>query len=217
MATRDEWPEESGPRDPWEERTPRSRGMSTGSKILIVLLSLGGIVVLLCCGAAFWLWSKVDFEVVEQPDAAAETAADIARIEVPEQFKPKRAMRMKVAGIGMEMAEFELQGGAGSLVLGEMQGFPPGNVQPEVEMRQTLNRQGEQKELTVNRSESREFEVRGEKTRFTFAEAVDEAGKEFRRVSGSFRTEDGVGVLILEVPVENYDEESIVQMIESIE
>ena len=47
--------------------------MSTGAKVLIVLLSIAGLALLLCCGVGLWIWSTGTFEVVETPEAAIET------------------------------------------------------------------------------------------------------------------------------------------------
>lgn len=217
MAAQDDWPEESGPRDPWESREAPRPGMSTGTKVLIVVLSIGGLVVLLCCGGVFWLWSQADFEVQETPKAAVETTEEIAEIRIPPEFKPKAAMRMRLAGVGMVMAMYELEDGQGSLMIGEMQGLPPGEAQPERQMREALEGQDGQRELTVNRTEAREFEIRGETVRFQFSEGVDDQGNEYRMVEGMFPTEDGQGILVLQVPAEAWDEEAVVEMIESIQ
>lgn len=221
MSTQGDWPpdpdDRSYQRDPWEERPARRPGMSTGAKVLIVLLSIAGLVVLLCCGVGLWIWSTGTFEVVETPEAAVEATQEIAAIDIPEKFQPKQSMNMGLLGYGFEMAIYETEDGQGGLVIGEMRGLPAGNAQPEMQMRQALQRQDGQGELKVNRTEAREFDVRGQTVRFEFAEAVDDAGKEFRIVSGAFPTEDGQGFLLLQVPAETYNEEAVVKMIESIE
>ena len=215
MSTQGDWPPDPE-RDQWEERPARRPGMSTGAKVLIVLLSIAGLAVLLCCGVGLWVWSTGTFEVVETPEAAAETTQEIVSIEIPETFQPKQSMNMGLLGYGFEMAIYETEGGEAGLVIGEMRGLPAGNAQPEMQMRQALQQQDGQGELKVNRTETREFEIRGQDVRFEFAEAVDDAGKEFRIVSGGFPTEDGQGFLLLQVPVEEYNEEVVVEMIESI-
>ena len=221
MSMQDDWPQDpddrSYQRDPWEERPAKRPGMSTGAKVLIVLLSLAGLVVLLCCGIGLWIWSTGTFEVVQTPDAAIETTREIVSIDIPETFKPKQSMKMGLFGVGFEMALYETEDGAGGLVIGEMKGVPAGNAQPEMQMRQALQQRDGQGELKVNRSETRELEVRGQSVRFEFAEAVDDAGNEFRLVSGAFATEDGQGFLLVQMPAESYDEEAVVEMIESIE
>jgi hypothetical protein len=221
MSTHGDWPadpdDRSSQRDPWEEPPARRPGMSTGAKVLIVLLSIAGLALLLCCGVGLWIWSTGTFEVVETPEAAIETTQEIVSIEIPELFQPKQSMSMGLLGFGFEMAIYETQDGEGGLVIGEMKGVPAGNAQPEMQMRQALRRQDGQGELKVNKTETREFEVRGQKVRFEFAEAVDDAGNEFRTVSGAFSTADGQGFLLLQMPAESYDEDAVVKMIESIE
>lgn len=218
MSTQGDWPsdpDDQYQRDPWAERPPQRRGMSTGAKILIVLLSLAGVVVLLCCGVGVYIFSSSQLD--ESPAAAEERAKQIVEIDIPEAFVPRGAMHLNMLIIEVDAAIYELEENPeGILILAEISGLGMDSADVQSEIRRSLGRPDGGGELTITRSETREFQVRGERVPFVFAESTDEAGNEYRLVSGSFRTDDGQGLLSVQVPPEEYDEEAVVEMIESI-
>lgn len=202
------------------------KGMSTGMKILIVLLCLGGVLFLLCGGCVIYVVSQVKHEVKQDdPQAAAQTAQEIVTIEVPEQFQPSDSVKMggELFGFGMKMkvATFRSAEGHGSLVLMQMQmkiRNMPQQDQAELARQQLRQQDLHNTELNVVRSEQREFEIRGQKVPFLFAEAKQpETDTAFRQVSGAFAVDQGMVMLLLQVEEEAYDEEAVVRMLESIE
>ena len=220
MSTQGDWPpdpdDRSHQRDPWEERAPRRPGMSTGAKVLIVLLSLAGVVVLLCCGVGLYIASS--FQLDENPAAVAGKTGEIVQIEIPEVFVPRGTVSANLIVFSIDGVVYETEGDPqGTLMLGEFKGLGMDNADVRTEIRRAMRRPDGGDELKITRSETREFEVRGERVDFTFAEATDNAGNEYRLVMGSFPTDDGQGILSVEMPAEIYDEEAIVEMIESIE
>lgn len=236
MAENDQWrddfgdpPDEGDARnradDGWSDAErggpPRSAGMSSGTKVLIVVASIAGVSVLLCCGGVVYIGSKFKPEIkINDPVAASATAAEIVTIDVPEQFRPSDSMKMNFGVMKMKMAMFKAQVGGGTVILAEMQ-MPamPQQQDQEAQLRQSLRQQNvNNRELVVRESEMREFDVRGEKVKFLFAKAEEvSTGAAFRQVTGTFPSKQGIAILQVQVEEEHYDEEAVVKMLESIE
>lgn len=219
MSTQGDWPpdpdDRSHQRDPWEERPAQKRGMSAGAKVLIVLLSLAGVVVLLCCGVGLYIFASSERHA--NPEVVREKTAEILEIDVPEAFVPREAVHANLIVWEIDVVMYALEDNPrGKLVLGKVKGPGMDQAEMQMEMRRALGDPEGAGELTITRSETREFEIRGEEVSFLFGEATDEAGNEYRVVRGSFPTDDGQGFLSVQIPPENYDEDVIVDMIESI-
>lgn len=226
MATGDNWPQDdsrsSGGRDDWDRdggQRAAKPGMSTGMKVLLILLGIGGVFVLACCGIGIYFFSQIQVE--EDPAAVARITREIAEIEIPEQFEPEGAFGMNVIVWSLKMVAYSHQQEAGSLALAEMTVDVGGHQKThELQVRDMLREQGfGQEDLEITSSEKRDFEIRGETESFEFAEAEHrETGEKFRQVSGTFKGKepDSIGFLILQIQEEHYDEEAAVKMIESI-
>ncbi|MGQ0633920.1 MAG: hypothetical protein ACT4QC_04880 [Planctomycetaceae bacterium] len=213
MSTQDEWP----------QREPQKQGMSTAAKVLLTLGVIGGICALLCCGGMFlvgWQFQKfAKNAMVDDPAAVRQRTDQIVTLEVPPGFEPKQAFDFVL------MRGVVYTKGAGDdalLVLMEFGNQMIGNQQQQREqMRETLRQQQAQRgggfpDLQDRETESREYTVKGEKASFEFVKGTTREGKAMREVSGSFLTQNGVAMLMLRVPAEEYDEAAVVKMIESI-
>ncbi|KAA0137092.1 hypothetical protein FYZ48_16815 [Gimesia chilikensis] len=202
---------------PEEYSAPPKQGMSSGVKILLILLALGGIGMLLCCGGIFYAVRNVKAKVTENKQEITEIQNEIATINIPEYFVPQMGMSADVIGKKILMAIYEEKEKDGGLVLMSF-GLPnDGMVDMNKEFRQNLKQQNQnQRELKIDKTEQKEFEINGEKVEFTFAEGTDKNDKRFHQVMGVFPGKTGATFLFLQIASDKYNAEDIENMIKSI-
>jgi len=73
-----------------------------------------------------------------------------------------------------------------------------------------------QRELTITKTEEKEFTINGQKVKFDFSEGTDKSDKKFHQVQGVFAGNKGPAFFFLQIASESYNEAEIVKMIESI-
>ena len=198
------------------------QGMSSGIKVLIVLLCAGGGMFVLCCGGVIYIASNATNSMAESPEEVIAITQDIVEIEIPEQFVPQDGLDLDMIFMQMKIAAYSSTEADGMLMLMEMKvsGLTPEEQEPEMRkaMRQQMGNQNfGEKELDLKKTETRTFTIRGRDIDFQFAEAEDpETGVAYRQVSGVFQGKGGTAFLMLQIEEEGYDEDVIVKMIESI-
>lgn len=207
--------------DPLSEEfsAPPKPGMSSGVKILLILLGVGSLCMLLCCGGLFWAAKQTDFsmEVTEKKDEIISIQNEITDITIPETFEPQAGVSFNILGKGVRMAIYNQASKQGMLTLISFSIPDDGMIDMEKEFRNSLNQQNQnQRELKITNSKPREFTIKDKKVNFTFAEGTDANDQEFRQVTGVFPGKNGPAFLMLQVLAEDYNEEEIVKMIESI-
>lgn len=202
--------------DDGDEKPKPPRRKSSNMRVIIIILSVCGLCCVLCCGAmGIAIWSVFP---VTSPEGVRKATQDIVAIEVPQQFKPVAAMnlfgqlRFAIYQVGNSPDEGMLMIAAYSK---QMQG--PGQ-NPKQQMKDAMRQQGHQQvELDIEKSETKEFKIRGEDCKFQFAEAKNpETDEEFRQVTGTFPCSFGEGMLLLQLPAEDFDQAEIEKMIESM-
>ncbi len=195
-------------------------GMSTGIKILIAILVGGGVCVIACCGGGYYL-ARNAIKITDQPAEIVEIQELIADIQTPEGFKPKTGMTTKAMGFNMNMVVYSRDNGQqDGLVL--MQFKMPGDV-PEDQMKMSFENQmktqqnGQSQNINVTETETRSFVIDDEEVEFTFSTGT-QAGSDqaVRQVTGVFPSRNGTAMLMFLTNEENWDEEQVVKMIESI-
>jgi hypothetical protein len=206
--------------DVWQDdgdgKAKPPRRKSSNVRTIIIILAVCGCCCVLCCGGfGLFFWSLMPITSPEGVRKATETIVDI---EIPNRFQPQFAwnflgqLRFSIYQVGNTPDE-------GMLVLGSFSKQMQSNGQnPRKQMQDALRSQGhEDTELKVEKTESREFTIRGEKCKFEFVEGKDpDTDEEFRQVTGTFPAKSGEGILVLRLPAEDFDEAEIVKMIESI-
>jgi hypothetical protein len=209
----------------WQDPQSQKRGMSSGSKVLLILGGVGGLFLLLCCGGLAIVGYKfkeaVGNLVTTDPELIKTRTQDIVTIEVPPGFKPVQAMDMVV----MRMVVYNGDGGDQSSVFMIMEfdkTMMQGNKKQQQDqmlqqMRAQQAQQGSNGDIQVEETQTREFTIAGRKTEFSFVKGKSNDGKAVRQVTGSFPTVDGVAMLFLMVPEEKYDEAAIDRMLQSIQ
>ncbi|REJ90739.1 MAG: hypothetical protein DWQ34_16695 [Planctomycetota bacterium] len=192
-------------------------GMATSTKVILAVVGIGGVALLVCCGVAIWFFSQ-SFDVIENPDDVQAMADSIATIEIPAPYQPYRGMKFDL-GVSMQMALFSRNGGnqQGAVVL--MQMAAPGqqnDEQMKAQFRQQMQQSGQNQEINVESSETRTFVIDGEECDFEFVSGTDQSGNQVRQVTGVFPGRGGAAFLMVLEQEDNWDEDAVVQMIESI-
>ena len=205
---------------------PRKSGMSRGAKLLIVLGVGGGILVRLCCGGGIGVMYYFGTSMVSQdPAVVASKTDEITEIKVPDGLEPKMSFDFKNPFSSQRLMLWTVyvdEGTESVLVLFALAAASVSGDQEEMrrQMDQSLRQQGmgDQEDITVEESYTKEVEIRGETATFNIEKGVGEkSGRPRIQVTGVFQGETGPAILMLNVDAEKYTEEQIVEMIESIE
>ena len=200
------------------QRVPEP-GMSTATKILIGLGIGGGVFTLLCCGGLYFLGQKA-MEIIadamtDDPVRIYAITREIAEIEIPDQFEPLAGANL----IFMKMAIYKGAHENSSLMLAELsQDFGGDQEELRQEINDAASQKGQQhQQLKHRKAKSREFTVKGKTVKFEFAQGEGDDSVVYHQVSGDFPGKGGrPAFLRLQVPAEDYDEQAILKMIESI-
>ncbi|MEZ6146732.1 MAG: hypothetical protein R3B91_15210 [Planctomycetaceae bacterium] len=191
-------------------------GMSTGVKVLIGFMIVGGVAVLVCCGGIAFFGYKFAQMTTEDPEEIRTIQEGIADIDVPDTLTPKAGVNAQVMGVGMQMAVYE--DGDSVLMLMQMNG-PPGMdaAQMRQQFQQQLDQQGQNRNIEVESSEQRDVTIAGEETTIEIVKGKDGQGKEMRQVNGVFQGKGGAAFIVYICPEENWDEERAIGIFESIQ
>ena len=210
----------------FQDEQPQKSGMSTTAKVVLIIGSIGGVCLLLCCGGMVYLFYKgqqfVQNAVSTNPETIREKTHAIAEIDIPAAFAPKSFMdfmfmRMAIYGKG--------DGDKAVLMLMEMDAqMLSGGKDPKLIRQQMLQQMRAQQagpsgmsEVDADSRETRSFTIDGQKVPFEFIKGKSaQHGTEMRQVMGAFPSKRGFVMLMLIVPDEEFDEQAVVQMIESI-
>jgi hypothetical protein len=220
--------------DDFQDVQPQSKGMSSTAKVLLILGSIAGVFLLLCCGGGIFVYMKTKDAIqnfaqnftTTDPDEIRDRTADIVHIDIPEEFPPVRAFDFFV----MKQILYGKESGGSMVMIMEMdqrmqggQGAAGIKQQRQQMLRQLRQQQQGQNagnlntELDEESSETREFTINGEKVPFEFIKGTSpNGGVPTRQVVGIFAGQNGTVLLMVMVPESEYHEEAIVKMIESI-
>ena len=80
------------------ERQPRKKkkGMSGGMKIFVILLSIFGGIMLLCCGVGVYFFLQIKKGVSDDPAVVSKVTQEIVTIEIPKEFSPVQSVVVDV-------------------------------------------------------------------------------------------------------------------------
>lgn len=213
----------------FQDAPQQKQGMSSTAKVLLILGSIGGLALLVCCGgAAFVAYKfKQNFSITSTPAEVNQQTQEIMQVEVPDEFPPMMAMKIKLGPVDMRLATYGTEGSDPSMLLimemKSLPGQPQGNPrqmrdQMLQQMRQNQQQQGQQMVNVIEESsESRDFTINGQKVPFEFVKGKNaEDGTAYRQVVGVIPSGEGFIMIMLATPEAKYDEDKIVKMIESI-
>ena len=208
-----------------DDREPNRGKSKGGNKLLVILLSVFGVLAVLCCGGGvfFAIHAKNQLEDASSNDPAviAQTTKDIVDIKLPTTYRPRVSINMDVWFIPAKVKMVLYDGpGGGRLSLMEAANKIAGGDDEQFKEQMRQQKQGDQvRELDVSATESRTFTIRGEEVAFKFKKGTErKSNVPFREVSGSFDGRDGKSVVlfVLQVPEKHYNEKEVVAIIKSI-
>ncbi|NQT16326.1 MAG: hypothetical protein HQ582_26450 [Planctomycetes bacterium] len=205
---------------------PPKKGLSCGCMVLIACGIVGVLAVLVCCGGFMFAGYYFNDAVSDDPAVVAEVAKGLAELDVPEGLEPAFSLNFTHPFTGepvMVGAVYVDEAAESMLVLGSFGEALDVSGQDQEEfwrqMENSLQQQGVQQELNVNEWErsDKEIVVRGQPTTFHFATGEDEEQEtQYIKVTGAFEGENGQVMLRFVGDAEKYDEETIVEMLESV-
>jgi hypothetical protein len=203
---------------------PRKTGMSGGAKLLIALGVGAGLLVLLCCGGLIGVGVYVASGMNKDPQVVQEKTDEIAQIEIPDGLDPQTSFDMKIPFSDQRMiwTVYVDKETESTLVLFAFGGTSAPQDQEEMrrQMDQSLQQQGmgEQEGITIEKSYTKVVEIRGQTATFTINKGVGKkSGAPRIQVIGAFQGEIGPVILMFNADAEEYTEEEVIAMIESIE
>ncbi|MBI3866587.1 MAG: hypothetical protein HY290_32295 [Planctomycetia bacterium] len=217
MATHDDFSQEPAP----------TAKKSSGSKVLLILGTIAGLFLVLCCGGAGFLYYKFKDTISVTTNAAEvkKQTSEIVTIDIPEGYTPISAVRFSPGIFTMKMMMY--QGGTnnqGGLVLMEMNQAGSDPKQMRDQMLQQMRSQQAQgggsfnSQIVAQSTETKVFKINGENVEFDFVKGT-RAGDStvMRQVVGTFSGKGGGTILfMLIVQDSDYDEEAVSKLIKSI-
>lgn len=211
-------------RDNWGDEAPvqPKQGMSLFTKFLMVFGIVGGMGVVVCCGACGFLGYSFAPKVATNPQRVGEMQSQICEITLPESYQGKQSMEIDNFIVLMRMAQFERTDGKGRLMLMEV--LP--KMSNEEEFREafqesfaeSFDKQHEQFHNLVNTSsETKTFTLGGQEAMFVFEKGEDAGSKRtLHQVRGSFTGKSGMVTFTLELEDSVWDQDEVEGIIESI-
>lgn len=194
------------------------QGMTTGTKVLLVIAGLMGVMLLLCCGGIFWFGSRLSNSVTEDPAEIAKIRESISSIEVPEGFEPQAGANINMFVFQMDLVGYERDDDESLLLLMQMQAAGQGQEEIEQQFRQQALEQSDAEEIDIESTEIRTYEINGRESDFVFAKGtLTEDDTKVRQVSGIFPGKGGAAFLMFQVAEEDWNEAEVETMILSLD
>lgn len=203
--------------------------MSSTAKVLLVLGSIAGVGLLLCCGGLAFVGFKFKDTIQAVADSASQDPVvvkqrteEVVHIEIPEEFKPVATWGMPLGAFSMKQFIYQPAGNPNSVlvIMETNQPLAPGqDAKQQREAMQQGMRQGQQMggsiDMQEESHETRIFTINGEEVPFEFIKGKAH-GVAARKVVGIFPGKQGTLMLILLIAESDYDDEKITNMLESI-
>lgn len=194
----------------------------SGSSVLIWVLGIGAVCLVVCCGGGIFAVMRfkdvVSNMATNDPAEIRKQTAEMIDISIPDKFRPMQGMNMVAIRMLMYQTDATASGGMGMLMLMEMpmQQMGVNAEEQEKELRKAAQQQNNQG-FAESKSETREIEIRGEKVPFQFSEGTPSGqDKPTHRVSGVVRGKRGPVMIQFTLPDDQYDEDEVIQTLESI-
>lgn len=197
-----------------------SPGMSTGMKVLMGLLIFSALSLVVCCGGAYWFLSN-STTTTNNPAEIDAMRDKIATIVLPAVYEPGAGVGFNVFDIvKMDMVAYGRSKDPenGGIVLMQMSGSSITEKDDlRLEFEKEAEKQGTNQDINVTSQETRTFTIDGEEVDFEFVTGTrPESDEVVHQVVGLFKGREGVAFLMIFETDNNWDEEEVVRMIESI-
>lgn len=208
-----------------DQPAPRP-GMSGDTKFLLGCVIVAGVLMVLACGGAIAFFIAVGWYVenstVKDPAEIRRLTGDIVTIELPGGLEPKMGFNFQVPFTDKPGACGVVYGSKNHASLMMFEALVPmdederNKAQSQIE--QAMSQQGRrQKSIRIEESKAHDLEIHGKPAHFTVAKGVDTADKqEMWQVTGDFEGEKGPVMFVFTAPAEDYTEEDILKMLDSM-
>ena len=208
------------------EPVPPQSGMSGTAKMI---LGIGAgcftALVLACGGLAYFAWDfgkSVSFN--EDPAIVQQDTEKIVHINVPAGLNPKFSMNMPVpfAKQTISMSLYTDKADKALLTLMQVSGEVADEEQLKQMQRQmegqlnAKNSRAREIEIDASSTKQHPVEIHGEAANFTISTGKDKDGKEVRLAEGSFKGTGGAGVLYFLGDAEEFSEQIVEEMLDSM-
>lgn len=190
-------------------------------KVLIALLIIGGVLIVLCCGGAiiggYWFQGKIEKAVSTDPAVVQRVADGIAQIDLPPGFRPVMSLDI----FQMTWAVLRSDSGHSSVVLAKFGALY--QQQSEEELRRLLLQQLQAHQIVIDpapgtqTSRQQQVQVRGQPVTFTITTGKDPVdGGQRIKAAGTITNGQERTLLVISVDADDFSEEQVVKMLESI-
>ena len=205
------------------------KSVGTGVKALVALLLGGGLLAALCCGAGV-LDFVTAFEEERTPAGVRARTDELLTIALPDDYSPRAAYVITMpiarwmADQRLDSALYDTPGGGRFEVTkmrfaAQVAADPAAQRQMEDQHFEFLKqRRGFMPIFKQTRSDTRTLlTADGRSVDWTFSEGFEKGMDDARQISGTIEDDLVVYTLRWNLPTEEYDEEEVVAMLESIE
>ena len=181
-----------------------------------------GVLLLLCCGGfagiTWWGRSKFEKSTSSDPVVVRKTAAEIAEVPLPPNFEPKYSMDMTVP-----FSQVKIKGVVygtkdnGFFMMGEFDAKMSDAEREEFikGFRGNFKMQDNNQKLDILESKTVDLTMRGKPASFKFAKAQNADTKQkLWQIMGTFNGREGPAMIMLVVPLEQFSEDQLKEMLE---
>ncbi len=202
---------------------PQKRGMSTGSKVVLILAIIFGVAAVICCGGGIAVIAYFRHAAIDDPAVVRQKTAEITDIEVPGGLQPQGGLDLKVPFSGKPIMTIVVYADQPSDSFVFLASGPAFESQNQAQMEQSINQSLQQKgmgkegETIIGQTVEKKVQIRGKQASFRITTGKgSKSGKPRISVVGAFPGKEGTAMLILNADAEKYPEETIRRMLESI-
>lgn len=220
-----DWPGggDSVPRDDdaFDEPAEPSRG-GGGWKLALIIVAISVLVLILCCGGLAYFgfqWVRDQTQFTNNPEEIRTWTDEIIAIDIPDDYVPNSGAKF---GMGQFMAFTVLTyfgPEEARLFLVELSGQAASDPQNHPQLEQSLRDgvAGQAKVIQEESSEIHEVDINGETVDFKLVTGPESAtGEEWTELSGVVPTERGMVLVLIQAPVESFNEEEALSVVQSI-
>jgi hypothetical protein len=194
---------------------PPKRGMSTGMKVLLIVGGIFGVLAVVCCGVGYYVYDRIANSVTSDPAKVAAIQEEIVSIRLPPGFTAQGGMDLGLGPMKVKAAIY-VRNGREMLMLMQMPGVAS-DEEMRKQMEETFEKQGQRQDVKVRSREVRKIQINGQEYPFEFTQGVQgEDQHPVRQVIGVFPGKQGTAMLMYMCPEEDWDEEEVIEMLNSI-
>lgn len=107
---------------------PQPEGLSSTSKVLLVLTGVFGLAALACCGGVYYFVNQVKMEESSDPADVIATQKSILPATIPDRFEPAQSVSMNIVVAEIEMAMYQAKASEQTQVAFMRMSFPMGGM-----------------------------------------------------------------------------------------